>query len=132
MNKNEMVAILKQLELDRSGCEICMGSALLMYGLREKAHDADIAVSEERFQEYLDKGYPIECNTWGRERILIDIDGGFEIELFRETLMEVESKYFDGFYVQTLESIIKWKEHLGREKDLRDLKVIKEYIDKNR
>lgn len=131
MNKNEMVTILKELELNRPGCEICMGSALLMYGLRDDAHDADIAVSEERFQEYLDKGYPIECNTWGRERILIDIEG-FEIELFRETLMEVESEYFEGFYVQTIDSIIKWKEHLGREKDLRDLKMIKEYINKNR
>lgn len=131
MNKNEMVAILKKLELNRVGCEICMGSALLMYGLREDAHDVDIAVTEERFQEYLDKGYPIECNTWGRERILIDIEG-FEIELFRETLMEVESEYFEGFYVQTLDSIIAWKEHLGREKDLRDLKMIKEYINKNR
>lgn len=131
MIKSEMVKILKNLGLDRPGCEICMGSALLMFGLREEAHDADIAVTEDMFQEYLEKGYPIECNTWGRERILIDIEG-FEIELFRETLMEVESEYFDGFYVQTLESIIKWKEKLGREKDLRDLKVIKEYINKNR
>lgn len=131
MIKNQMVKILKDLELDRPGCELCMGSALLMYGIRDEAHDADIAVSEDMFQEYLEKGYPIECNTWGRERILIDING-FEIELFRETLMEVESKEFEGFYVQTLESIIKWKEHLGREKDLRDLKIIKEYIDENR
>lgn len=131
MNKTEMVKILKDLELNREGCELVMGSALLMYGIREEAHDVDIAVTDEIFNEYLQRGYSIECNTWGRERILI-IVGGIEIELFREILAEVESKEYEGFYVQTLDSIVYWKKMLGREKDLKDIKVIEEYMAKNK
>lgn len=131
MNKQEMVKILNDLELNRQGCELVMGSALLMYGIRKDAHDVDIAVTNELFEEYLKRGYSIECNTWGRERILIIVNG-IEIELFRETLAEVESQEFEGFYVQTLDSILKWKKMLGREKDLKDIKVIEEYMAKNK
>ena len=130
MNKREMIRMIKNLGLNKPGCIICMGSALMIHGLRQETHDIDVAVSDAVFKEYLKKGYQIDENI-SRERILI-IKDGIEIELFRDLVTDIECEKINGVYVQTLESIIKWKTKLGRDKDKKDIEVIKDFINKNK
>ena len=54
-----------------------------------------------------------------------------EIEIF-ENRIEGETVMTEGFPAVSLDGIIRMKEKLGREKDLKDIALIKEFMKKSR
>ena len=72
-------------------------------------------------------GYKTEIFDDGSRKIQYSPD----IEIF-EDWREGELEVIDGIPVVSLEGIIMMKQHLGREKDMEDIRLIREYIKINR
>jgi len=110
---------------------------MCILGLKE-CHDLDILVIEDVFEEYKKK--PdwkfVEFERNGRQVEFLEKEN---IELYKnwgpgkwddEKLIK-EAELIDGLPFVKLEYVIKWKKISGREKDLNDIELIKEYL-KNR
>lgn len=129
------LAELDKLGLPKDKCVIVSSGALAIRGLRE-AYDLDVLVTEDLWNELktkykLTKTHPVEnielgdiqlmhTGSWYLNPELTNID-----EIF-DTADEI-----NGHKFASLEIIKKVKKHEGREKDLRDVELIEEYLGKN-
>jgi hypothetical protein len=100
------------------------GAALVLHGVKEYAGDIDIGCSEELFQSLLQRGYKLQ-QIKSYEGIIIDDC----IEIYRNWQSE-KVVYIEDIPVADINYIRKYKEDLGREKDLRDIELIDEYLAK--
>ena len=97
-------------------------------GLRD-AKDLDVIVKNELYDKLRQKYKEVE---------LSHIKIGEDIEIFSSSnsLMDDSDKVinraeiFNGFKFIRLDDLIKWKEKMGRIKDLKDIELIKEYLAK--
>lgn len=123
-NKEKIKQTMNQLGIDNNQYILYMGSAMVMNGIRPTTNDLDLGVSKEIFRE-LAEGQNITIAKWTGDR---KFDVG-DIEVFeKQNLHEVPSEVIEGVRVQALSSVIEWKENGGREKDLRDIELIKEHM----
>lgn len=128
MNKADILhelAVMDELGIDRSKYVITYGAALVLNGVREETSDIDI-----------------KCEAG----ILFDvlIHHGFHLEPFRNFHVchvtrhidcfdgmlggDPEFEILDGYQVQTIQSVRKVKINRGREKDLKHVKQIDEFL----
>lgn len=128
MNKEQYIENLNSLDLPKDEYYILGSGSLLMYGIREIANDIDLCVSLELF-DYLNK------------EGIIDIDSENECGFYKlNDLVEVvandkesfEYDLVDGYQVEKLEKILKFKENRNKEKDQVDIVKIREYINLNK
>lgn len=128
MNKEQYIENLNSLDLPKDEYYILGSGSLLMYGIREIANDIDLCVSLELF-DYLNK------------EGIIDIDSENECGFYKlNDLVEVvandkesfEYDLVDGYQVEKLEKILKFKENRNKEKDQVDIVRIREYINLNK
>jgi hypothetical protein len=122
MNKSELIQVLEDLNLDREKIQIAMGSAMVMHGIKESTKDADCQCDHDYFKLLLAMGHQKSIARSGCDRIDLGL-----VELFDTPALE-ESIRIEGWKVDTLEDIVKEKKKYGREKDLRDIKLIEEYL----
>jgi hypothetical protein len=126
LNKEDIVRILRDIDLPLSQCWITSGAALVMHGVKETTRDIDLGCTTNLVEQYLRKGYKYRV-TSDNTRI-VEVDD--KIEMLENWFVE-EIEIIDGLPVGSLESIKKQKAELGREKDINDIKLIDEYISKN-
>ncbi|MDF2532445.1 MAG: hypothetical protein K0Q65_2026 [Clostridia bacterium] len=100
------------------------GAALVLQGVKEYTRDIDIGCSEELFQNILKQGYQLK-QLKSFEGIIIDEI----IEVFRNWQAE-KIVYIENIPVAEIYCIRKYKDNLGREKDLRDIELIDIYLAK--
>lgn len=125
MNKDELIELLDSLELPKSEYYILSSGTLLFYGLREEAADLDLCVSNELF-EVLRKRYNLkeeEKNENGFYPISQDI------EVVPNSKLNFKRRYKDGYPVESLKSILEFKENRNEPKDQKDIENIKEYLE---
>ena len=128
MNKEELIINLNKYKLYKKEFIILSGAALVFYGIKEYAKDIDIAVSDKIYKTLLKKYNCIfEKNINNYDVWYIDNIINFSINYYNE----VDYEIIEGYKVQTLDSIIKLKEKLNRDKDKKDIKIIKKYINNN-
>ena len=122
MNKQEIINVLNKYNFDKNDYIILSTASLVLKGIKEKANDIDLAVSEKLLNEILEK-YP--CTL--KEKGVYTFDK-FDIGLnyFNEDKIIVE-----GFQTQTVNSVLKLKQTLNREKDKIDINLINDYLNKN-
>lgn len=124
---HKLLKKLARLDLPESEYAIFGSGPLAIRGLKE-ANDLDIVVSNELFNTLAEKyGQKVPGK--------IEIEGE-DIEIFssRDMIFGGEevikrAEKIDGFKFISLEDTISWKQKLGREKDLADIEIIKEYLD---
>ena len=126
LNKAGILREMSGFPYDKSKYWISTGAALVLHGVKEFTRDIDIGCESCIAEELKKSG----CKT--------DIfpDGGIKI-CYNEYIEVYENwsrgdvVVIDSLPVLSLESIIKIKEKLGREKDFKDINLIREYIEKS-
>lgn len=127
MKKIDIFMTLEKYNLNKEEYIILSGAVLVIFGVKNETHDIDLAVSDQLYK-YLEANYNCIVDQYDDEYkanvYLIDNVINFGPKYFNE----IEYEYYDGYKIQTLESIIKLKKDLGREKDFDDLKKIAVYL----
>lgn len=128
---NDLFTKVKNLELPVGKYAIFGSGPMVVRGLRE-GKDVDIIVTEDVFEDY--KTRP----GWQVKKFDYDTDyldnGG--VELWDEwgpgdwdiNKLIRKAEIVDGLPFVELEEVLKWKEINGRQKDLEDVKLIKDYL----
>lgn len=127
MNKEEIINILNKYNFDNKKYIVISGAAMVIHGVKDKTDDIDIAVSEE-YYEYLLNHYDCVFETVNKcNHIVYFIDNiiNFGIDYF------TKPEYIDNIPVQSLNDIIKLKEGLNRDKDKKDIELIRCYHESN-
>lgn len=129
MDKAQLADLFASLHLPKTGYYIASGGALVLYGLRKRTNDLDLYVDPELFTKlsaeyHIDPADTDEYNSYhikdGRVQILIDEHP------------EKSSIWLDGYLVETLESILKFKLWRNAPKDQPDIAKIQNYLKINK
>ncbi len=123
---------VKELNLPEGEFMVCGSAILDVLGIR-KAQDVDILVSPELFKK-------LEGNGWKRHhRYVTTLEHPQGISGAKQTLDFMKENYslkealplatyIEGVPFMSLEMLLHAKTQLGREKDLRDIELIREYL----
>ena len=122
MDKQEITALLKEAAFDPREYWLVSGAAMVLYGIRDRTRDIDLGCTSRMADRLENEGYRVEVLRDGSRRIVFSET----IELF-ENWMEGQAASFEGLPVVSLDGLLKMKEQLGREKDLKDIRRIQEY-----
>lgn len=125
LNRQEIVGLLRETALDKTAYWVTSGAAMVLYGLRDRTRDIDLGCTTSMADRLEQKGYPVEILQDGSRKIAFSD----RIELF-ENWLEGGIVLLEGLPVVSLEGLLRMKEALGREKDLEDIRLIKEQLSK--
>lgn len=126
MNKDELIKLVESLNFPNNEYYILSSGCLLLYGLREKADDLDLCISEKLFNEI-------------KERFNLTEDkknkyGFYKLNDKIEVVVDSQEKFIhqynikDGYQVQKLEIILRDKKKRNLPKDQMDIKNIERYL----
>ena len=123
MKKPEILAKLRALPYDPGEYWLVAGAAMVLHGLREECADLDLGCTPTLADALEAKGCPFRLtqdgNRWFRP--------GGDIELFENWLCDTV-EIIDGVPVVSLPGLLTMKERLGREKDRKDIELIRKSL----
>lgn len=124
MNKEELKRLVDSLNLPKDEYYILSSGSLALYDLRENARDLDLCVSKELFKDLKEKFKINENNknSCGFYKIN-DL-----IECIPEDKKSFKRDFREGYPVEKLENILKFKEKRLKEKDIKDIEKIKSFL----
>ena len=125
MNKNDIINRLEDLNFDKNGYWVLAGSAMVLHGIRPETHDIDMGCTKEFADELETEGYPTTVMPDGTRRITYVED----VEIFEDWIFD-RVVFVEGIPVISLEGLLEMKRSLGREKDMRDVQMIEEFLGK--
>ena len=102
---------------------ITSGAGLVILGVKECTNDIDLGCTSNLADYFLKKGCKYRVAKDNSK--IVDINDKIEV---LENWFVDEINFIYGLPVASLESIKKQKEELGREKDIRDIRLIDEYV----
>lgn len=123
MRKADIVKQLNALGFNQADYWVITGSAMVLYGLREQTHDIDLGCTTALADRLEAQGTPVEYQADGSRKLTI----GGDVELFENWLFDTV-QLLDGIPVISLKGLSEMKTRLGREKDLRDLRLISDFL----
>ena len=123
MRKADIVKQLNALGFNQADYWVITGSAMVLYGLREQTHDIDLGCTTALADRLEAQGTPVEDQADGSRKLTI----GDDVELFENWLFDTV-QLLDGIPVISLKGLSEMKTRLGREKDLRDLRLISDFL----
>ncbi|MCR5308732.1 MAG: hypothetical protein K6E21_01305 [Bacilli bacterium] len=125
MNKQDIINRLNSFPYSKSEYWVITGSAMVLYGIREKTHDIDMGCTTVLADQLEKDGYVPSITESGNRKFVI----GEDIEIF-ENWKYGSVEIIDGVPVLSLAGLVEMKQSLGREKDYRDISLIKEFMEK--
>lgn len=131
MNKQEIVkeyqAFIKKFKLSPEEFVISAGGACVMFGIRDKTDDMDMEISQELFDQFLNsKKYNTHTFQGGFATPTLVIEYNDNIDL--HTGQTGSTTIVDGVCCYSLERTLKQKLILNREKDQKDIQMLKQLI----
>ncbi len=126
MKKEEFLKIVDSLNLDKERYCIISGGVLVIRGIREETEDVDIKVPEDYFEELNSRFNLVQ----GKYKDLYVLSEDVEVTFGGFSKDKIET--YEGYPLEKLDSILKWKMDHKRPKDERDIKLIQEYMEKNK
>lgn len=105
------------------------------HGIKDLGHDIDLVARGKAWNEALKLGKTKRAALGGNKVITL-FDG--EVEIFNgwapgewdvNKLIQ-EAELIDGIRFVSLKNVVKWKEIMGREKDLQHIKMINDHLSK--
>ena len=123
MNKQEIIRILQDFPYDPNEYWVITGAALVFYDIKEKTRDIDLGCSRDLADKLEADGYLYAPTEDGKRWFKV----GEHIEVFEEWLYDGVTQ-MEGIPVITREGLLQMKQALGREKDLEDIRLIREMI----
>ena len=124
LNKASIIKIIKDMELPLNEYWITSGAALVIHGVKEETTDIDLGCTDNLWEYFLQKGYTYRVEKDNSKIMKIND----YVEIVKDWIVD-EIEFIDGLPIGSLESIKKQKSKLGREKDIRDIKIIDEFIE---
>ncbi len=130
MSNHELFQKVKELHLPVGKYALFGSAPLAIRGIRE-CRDIDMIVSEDVWEEYKRKGWECAVAAHGSEYLSHD-----DIELWKDWYpgewdvsdIIAKAEIIDGLPFVTLDTVVKWKKLKGREKDIRDIELIEEFL----
>ena len=126
---------LKELNLPKNEYVILGSGPLVIRGLRGNNHDIDILVTKKLWNKLI-KEYPVkikEVKDKKREFMKvgnISISYPWDDSNLLKNVFET-ADVVEGYKFASLEDIKLWKSYIGRDKDIEDVKLIEQYLNKN-
>lgn len=125
---------IKELNLPKDQYVVICSGIMDVLGIR-KANDIDLAVTKSLHQKLRDTGEWEEFEEYGKiflKKDVFEINGELNWEKYNTTTEEAirTSLIIEGIPFLNLEETIKLKIASGREKDIRDVELIREYLKK--
>jgi len=121
LDKFQIIDALKRTDFDANHYWVVAGAALVLHGVKEYTRDIDLGCDTEMADMLQEMGRKTVVLEDGSRRIEY---GG--IELF-ENWLEGRVEWIDSIPVISLEGIVRMKTRLGRDKDWRDIQLIREF-----
>ena len=125
MNRQEILDALSAFPYDRSEYWAVTGGAMVLHGVRAGTTDVDLGCSAKLADRLEADGYLYRLQENGRRWFRY----GEHIEIF-EGWLYGGTETVDGIQVLSLNGLIEMKQALGREKDLKDLALIRAFLDR--
>ena len=126
MNKEQIIGKLNSFLYGKDSYWVITGAAMVLYGIREQTHDIDLGCTSQLADLLEEQGFLYKYMDDGGRWFKI----GEDIEVF-ENWIEDEIVFLDEIPVLSLKGLVEMKRKLGREKDLRDISLIREYLGKS-
>ena len=123
MKKDEIIAKLSAFPYDRRAYWVVTGAAMVLYGIRDEASDIDMGCTAEMADRLEADGYLYRVKPDGTRWFKI----GGDMEAFENWVYD-SVVITEGVQVISLTGLREMKRKIGREKDLRDIRLIDEYI----
>ena len=123
MDRHEILNRLSAFPYDRGEYWVVTGGAMVLYGIREQAADIDLGCTREMADRLEKDGFLTGRTKDGKRRFTV----GGSIEVFEEWL-EDSPVTLDGFRVMSISGLIRMKQTIGREKDLKDIEMINAFL----
>ncbi len=127
---------IKELNLPNDQYVVIGSGTMDVLGIRE-AQDIDISVTEELFDKLKQSGKWEEFEKYGRpflKKDVFDINKHLGWEKYSITIEEANKSalFIEDIPFMNLDELIKFKDAMGREKDFKDIGLIKEYLNKTK
>lgn len=129
MNKKDIINTLKKYNFDPTKYIVISSAAMVLLGIKDTTKDIDIAVSDD-YYEYLLNNYNCKferINEYGKKVYFIH-----DIINFSSTYYKNNRLIIEEIPIQTANDILELKLFLKREKDYKDIELIKEYINEQK
>lgn len=126
MNKEELIKLVKSLNLPKEEYYILGGGSLVMFGIKDTTADLDLCVSEELFEKLKEEYNLTEKNKCGFYSIS-DI-----IEIIPNPKEEFTCEVIERYQVEVLERILEFKKRRNAPKDRPYVEKIEEYLEKHK
>ena len=125
MKKLEFLKIVDELNLDKQSYCIISGGVMLMYDLKEETEDVDLKVKPELFKELSTKYKFTKSQKYS---YLYELFNNIEISVLDFNSNDIV--WINGYPVESIKKQLEWKLANNRDKDIDDIRIIKEYLEK--
>ncbi|MDO4283655.1 MAG: hypothetical protein Q4D02_08485 [Clostridia bacterium] len=124
MNKTELLNLLNELNFPKDEYYVLSGASLVLRGIREKAGDLDLCISNELFENIKEKYNLTEDkkNDCGFYRI----SDSLEVVVNKKENFKMEMK--NDYNLEDLNVILDFKLKRNAPKDQKDIENIKNYL----
>lgn len=126
IDKKAITAALDAFPYGTDGFWLITGAALVMHGVREETGDIDMGCTTGAADRLEADGYLYKVTEDGNRWFKI----GSDVEVFENWLCG-SVELLDGYPVMSLQGVREMKRRLGREKDLRDIRLIDAFLSRN-
>ena len=123
MDKKEVLEVLNTFPYAREDYWVVAGAAMVLYGIREHTSDIDLGCNKSMADELERDGFHCGYTESGGRAFKY----GEHIEIFENWLKD-SAAVVEGLQVVTVRGLIEMKRELGREKDIRDIRLIYEFL----
>jgi hypothetical protein len=134
MNKdNPIIKNLISLDLPADDFAVFGSGTMYAHGIKDLGHDIDLVARGKAWEKALTLG-TTETTKLGGHTVVTLFDG--EIEIFNgwapgewntDELIDT-AEIIDGIRFVGLDTVVKWKRIMGREKDFEHIKMIEDYL----
>ena len=127
MNKKELEKLISTLKIEKSEYWILSSASLVLRGIYDSAADLDLAVTEKGLKE-LKENYDLvqKENGWYivNDKVECVCDGSIKNLKYKPEKLDC------GYYVQNIFEYFEYLNSSSREKDIKRIPLVKNYIKK--
>ena len=124
MNKADILEQLDRFPYDRREYWVLTGAAMVLYGIRSQTADIDLGCTSQMADQLEAGGYLYQRTSDGKRWFRY----GPSLEIFEDWIAD-STVITDDFQLISLPGLLKIKQELGREKDLKDIALIRQFMD---
>lgn len=135
MKRNEILQeleMVRKLGILKTNWFVSYGAALVLWGIKEDTHDVDLTGNKDAFILLESQGYKVESYPNLPSVKYIKLSDKTDMFHMDSMTLPPAIVLHEGFYVQTPESILVEKSFRNREKDQKDVVLIRKWLEENR